>query len=116
VRIGSNVSINRGVKIIGSYWVKDAEIIIGDNVTIAPSVSIYSAGHDYSKLDLPDTAATVRIFDDVWIGAETIILPGVTIGRGCIIGAGSVVDSDIPDYSIAVRNPVRIVKSREING
>ncbi|MDH3026960.1 DapH/DapD/GlmU-related protein [Gordonia alkanivorans] len=57
----------------------------------------------------------VVIGDDVWIGARVIILPGVTVGRGCVIGAGSVVAKDIPEYTIAAGNPCRVIRNREQN-
>jgi maltose O-acetyltransferase len=54
----------------------------------------------------------VTISDDVWIGMRVIILPGVTIGRGAIIGAGAVVTKDVPPYCVAVGNPARVVRNR----
>jgi acetyltransferase-like isoleucine patch superfamily enzyme len=56
----------------------------------------------------------VVIEDDVWLGYNVIVLPGVTIGKGSVIGAGSVVSKDIPPYSIAIGNPARVIKKREI--
>ncbi len=57
----------------------------------------------------------VTIEDDVWIGTRVIILPGLTIGRGSILGAGTVVTKDIPPFSVVVGNPGRIVKNRKEN-
>ena len=51
--------------------------------------------------------------DDVWIGTNSVVLPGVTIGKGAVIGAGTVVTKDIPEYAIAVGNPARVIKYRE---
>jgi acetyltransferase-like isoleucine patch superfamily enzyme len=112
ISLGSNVSINRGCSFYASYYCREAEIIIKDNVTLAPYVSIFTASHDYRTLDLPDIGKRVVINNDVWIGANSIILPGVEIGEGAVIGAGSVVTKDIPRYSIAVGNPARVIKQR----
>ena len=115
VRIGNGASINRDTKILASYFDPEAEIVFGNNVTLAPGVSIFSATHDYSELDLPDTAASVYVSDDVWVGGHAIILPGVILGKGCIVGAGSVVNDNIPDYSIVAGNPARVVGRRAIS-
>tara|TARA_Y100001960_G_C14772235_1_gene880806 strand:+ start:2577 stop:3110 length:534 start_codon:yes stop_codon:yes gene_type:complete len=115
VRIGNGVSINRDTKIFASHFASETEIVFGDNVTVAPGVSIFSATHDHAGLDLPDIAASVHVSDDVWIGGEAIILPGVTLGKGCIVGAGSVVNDSVPDYSIVAGNPARIVGYRTIS-
>lgn len=112
ISIGDNVSINRGCKFYASYFVKDAYIEIGNNVVIAPDVTFYSAGHNYKYCDLPDIASSIIIEDYVWIGGKTIVLPGVRIGKGAVIGAGSVVSKDIPPFSIAVGNPAKIIKER----
>ena len=112
--IGNNTVINRGCKFFGSYFNKSVRIEIGNNVAIAPFCCFYSAGHDYEYIDLPDTAASIIIKDNVWIGGGSVILPGVTIGEGSVIGAGAVVTNDIPDWSVAVGNPARVIKSRKI--
>lgn len=86
-------------------------ITIGDHVTLAPRVHILA--HDAStKLFLGYTRVeNTRIGNNVFIGAGAIILPGVTIGDNVVIGAGSVVSQDIPDNSVAVGNPARVVKA-----
>ena len=85
-------------------------IRIGDNVTLAPRVHILA--HDTStKIFLNYTrVANVSIGDNVFIGAGTIVLPGVSIGDNVVIGAGSVVSKSIPENSVAVGNPARVVK------
>lgn len=90
-----------------------AKVIIGDNCQMAPNVAIYTAGHPVH----PDTRNTayeygieVVIGDNVWIGGNTVICPGVHIGSNVVIGAGSVVTRDIPDWVIAVGNPCRAVR------
>ena len=90
-----------------------AKVIIGDNCQMAPNVAIYTAGHPVH----PDSRNTaweygkeVRIGDNVWIGRNTVICPGVTVGDCCVIGAGSVVTKDIPAWTIAAGNPCRVIR------
>jgi maltose O-acetyltransferase len=115
ISIGNNVSINRKCSIFGSYYHKNATIIIGNNVVIAPGVKIFAASHDYHDINLPDCGEGISISDYVWIGGGAIILPGVKIGKGAIIGAGSIVTKDIPDWSVAAGNPARVIKKRILN-
>lgn len=93
-----------------------AKVTIGNNVFIAPNVSIYTAGHPF-EVELRNKgleyAYPVTIGDNVWIGGNAVILPGISIGDNAVIGAGSVVNRDIPANCLAVGNPCRIV--REIN-
>ena len=88
-------------------------ITIGDNVTLAPNVHVLA--HDAStKVFLDHTrVANTKIGNNVFVGAGSIILPGVAIGNNVVVGAGSVVTKDIPDGSIAIGNPARVVKSLE---
>lgn len=92
----------------------EARVTIGDNAFIGPNVSIYTACHPVES-DLRNTkvqwAEPVTIGDNVWIGGSVTILPGVTIGDNCVIGAGSVVSRDIPSNSVAVGNPAKVVKT-----
>lgn len=112
VRIGSGTTINRGCQFFTSYHCKDVEISIGKHVAVAPNVSFFAAGHDYAKLDLPDTAGSITVEDSCWIGARSIILQGVTIGEGAVIAAGSVVTRDIPSYTVAAGVPAKVIKGR----
>lgn len=114
VSIGDNVWINRNCNFYPSGLIKDAGIIIGNNVAIGPNLSIFCAAHDYRRLDLPDIAKSVRIGDNVWIGGHCIILPGIEIGEGAVVGAGSVVTKNVQPYEIVAGNPARRIKMREI--
>ena len=82
-------------------------VTIGRNVMMGPEVVIYTSGHKFDRTDIPmmeqgsTDAEPVTIGDDVWIGRRVMIMPGVTIGNGCVIGAGAVVTKDIPPYSVA---------------
>ena len=86
---------------------------IGDNVFCAPYVGIYTAGHPvhpYSRNLGIEYSLPVTIGDNVWIGAQSVINPGVTIGSNVVIGSGSVVTKDIPDNVVAAGNPARVIK------
>lgn len=104
--IGEDVFINFGCTIDRSFcWL----ITIGNRVTLAPNVHVLA--HDASaKRELGYTKmGKVIIGDDVFVGAGSIILPGVRIGDRVVIGAGSVVTKDIPDGSVAVGNPAKVI-------
>ena len=92
----------------------EARVTIGDDCFIGPNVSIYTACHSTDveeRNSRREWARPVTIGDNVWIGGGTTILPGVTIGHNVTIGAGSVVVHDIPDNSVAVGNPCRVVRT-----
>ena len=110
LELGSGTFVGHQVLIAGG----DSEIIIGSNVDIAPRTVIVSGTH-FIDMCGPRSAgggASYDIFigDGVWIGANSTILGGVTIGKKAIIGAGSVVNNDIPPYVMAVGNPCRPIK------
>ena len=91
-----------------------AAITFGDNCLLGPNVSIYTAGHPVHPLSRNsryEYGIAVTVGNDVWLGGCTVICPGVTIGDGCVIGAGSVVTKDIPPYSIAAGNPCRVIRT-----
>ena len=109
---GKNVHIgNHFYSNYNLMLVDDGEIIIGDNVMIAPNVILCSATHPISpnlrekgtQYNLP-----VKIGNRVWIGANSVVLPGVTIGDNSVIGAGSVVNRDIPSNVVAFGNPCKV--------
>lgn len=116
VTIGYNVFINRGVNITAR-----AEITIGDNALIGPNVVINSGMHNYEKTnilirDQGHRIQPICIGNDVWIGACAVIMPGVSIGDGSVIGAGSVVTKSIPPYSVAAGVPAKVIKHRADSG
>lgn len=114
LQIGNNVFIGE----LNNIRAGGGNLLICDNVTIAEHVTIVCSNHGIKANMLIrqqpwDTVKTgVTIGEDVWIGANAVILPGTTIGKGSIIGAGSVVTKDIPEYSIVCGNPARIIRSR----
>ena len=91
-----------------------AKVVIGDDVLIGPNVNIFTAAHPISPSQRKsglEFAKDIEIGDGSWIGGGTTINPGVKIGKNVIIGSGSVVTKDIPDNTIAVGNPCRVIKT-----
>ena len=108
IEVGKNFFANYNCTIIDV-----AKVTIGDNCQMAPNVAIYTAGHPLhpvSRNSLYEYGISVTIGDNVWIGGNTIILPGVHIGSNTVIGAGSVVTKHIPDWVVAAGNPCRVIK------
>ena len=133
ISLGNNVQIGRysrisvydwgGVKIedncqMGHFFsiIAGGDVIIRKNALIASYVAIISENHAIDPecgrpyAAQPLISKTIEICENCWIGEKVVILPGVTIGEWSIIGAGSVVNSNIPSYSIAVGNPARVIK------
>lgn len=111
ISLGDNSGLGINCKVRGP-------LTIGRDVMMGPDVIIYTENHETSRTDIPmrgqgsTSPQHVVINDDVWIGARAIILPGVTIGRGCIIAAGAVVSKNIPPFCIAAGVPAKVIKSR----
>ncbi|WP_197706834.1 acyltransferase [Sterolibacterium denitrificans] len=109
--IGNHCQINQNTSI------KSARI--GNDVMIAPGVVLLDRQHNFSRIDIPMTqqGASLRqltvIGDDVWLGQNVIVMPGITIGSGVIVGAGSVVTRDLPDWSVAVGVPAKVIRYRK---
>lgn len=111
ISVGKNFYANYNLVILD-----EAPVTFGDNVFIAPNCGFYTAGHPIDTLRRNkglEYARPITVGDNVWIGANVCVLPGVTIGDNCVIGAGSVVVKDIPANSVAVGNPCRVVKTIE---
>ena len=125
LEIGDNFIVGRNAYISAAH---STGIFIGNNVILAQGVFIRSANHSFSDTDVPINAQghsskevsledgrafSIIIEDDVWMGANALILSGVKIGRGSVIGAGAVVTPmDIPEHSIVAGNPARIIGKR----
>jgi acetyltransferase-like isoleucine patch superfamily enzyme len=88
-------------------------IIIGHNVRIGPGVGLISANHDLNDYDKWPKAPPIRIGDNVWIGMNSVVLPGVTIGNNVAVAANSVLTKDIPSNAIAAGNPCRVIKEKK---
>lgn len=102
----------------GAIFSTDGNIVIKKGSILGPRVKIHTGNHNYTGNLLPYDEdmiiGDVTIEENVWIGSDVIILPGITIGEGSVIGAGSVVSKNIPPLSIAAGNPCRIIKKRNI--
>lgn len=109
-----DVIIGEGT-IIGLSNVVIGPVTIGNNVMLAQNIVISGLNHGYEDIHTPprlqkETCKHIFISNDVWIGANSVITAGVTLGRHSIIGAGSVVTKNVPDFSVAVGNPARVIK------
>lgn len=111
LQIGNNVHIGND-NIIG---VRNS-IVLEENALLGPRVTIVDHSHHYENVDIPiqtqsvTEGGPVRIEKDCWIGANVFIFPNVTIGRHAVVGANSVVNKDIPPYSVAAGAPARLIK------
>lgn len=108
VEIGENFYAN-----VNCVILDEATVRFGDNVFIAPNCGFYTAGHPFDVEQRNrglEYARPIIVGNNVWIGAQVCVLPGVTIGDNCVIGAGSVVNRDIPAGSLAVGNPCRVIR------
>lgn len=121
---GTIRKIGKGIKIgnncgIGDFCFFGAAggITIGDDVIMGQNVRFHSENHNFTELDIPIRLQGVShkgivIGNDCWIGAGCVFLDGVNVGEGCVIGANTLVNKDIPPYSVAVGNPVKVVNNR----
>ncbi|MEH6680482.1 MAG: acyltransferase [Sediminicola sp.] len=108
VIIGNRSRVGLSNTIIGPVY-------IGNDVRLAQNVVLSGLNHNYAAIDSPIheqgvSTKPIVIEDESWIGANVVIVPGVTVGKHSVIAAGSVVTKDIPQYSVAVGNPARVVK------
>lgn len=106
--VGNNFYANFNLTLVD-----DTDIFIGDSVMIGPNVTIATAGHPVDpelRRKVAQFNVPVRIGNNVWIGAGSILLPGVSVGDDSVIGAGSVVTKDIPPGVVAVGNPCRVLR------
>ena len=135
--IGDKVSMSRSVHIapsssrrisIGSgttvqdYCRVYGDVAIGPRCILAPNVFVSSGTHVFDAMPhlpiqrqeqlAPIAEQPIRIFADCWFGINAVVLPDVTVGRGCVVGANAVVTDDLPPYSVAVGNPTRVVRQR----
>ena len=112
VSLGNNSGIGINCEIV-------PYVTIGDDVMMGPECMIYTSNHGMDRTDIPmwkqqsTEVEPVVIGNAVWIGARVIILPGVHIGDGCVIGAGSVVTKDVEEYTVVAGNPAKFIRKRK---
>jgi len=109
IRVGNHFYAN-----FDCLFLDSAPITIGHRVMMGPGVHLYTPCHPLQKDDRNsglEQAKAIRIGNDVWIGGRAIICPGVTIGNGCVIGAGAVVTRDVPDNTVVAGNPARPIRN-----
>ena len=109
IEVGENFYANYNLTILDV-----GKVTIGDNVLLAPNVSLYTAGHPIhpdSRNSGYEYGIPITIGDNVWIGGNVVVLPGVTIGSNSVIGAGSVVSRDVPEWVVAAGNPCRVIRA-----
>ncbi len=131
-RCGQGVNVERGANFYTGWEVEIGDdsslgigcmvpfdLKVGKDVMMGPDVIIIGENHEFASRELPIRLQgykhypPVRIEDDVWIGARAVILPGITIGKGAIIGTGAVVTKDVPPYAICGGNPAKIIRYRD---
>ncbi len=118
--LGEGLTIGNNVGIAQNCFIQVRGFVsIGSNVMFGPNVSIFSENHGFERTDVPMIKQTtvrkgVVIEDDVWLGTQSVILDGVTIGKGSIVAAGAIVNVNVPPYSIVAGVPAKIIKSRII--
>lgn len=98
----------------GATLYTQGKIVIGKKAVVSQGAYLCAGTHDYNLPDFPLITKPVYIGDYAWIAAEAFIHPGVTIGKGCVIGARSVVTRDMPDWMVCAGNPCKPLKQREL--
>lgn len=117
--LGDGLIIGNNVGIAQNCFIQvRGKIQIGNNVIFGPNVSIFSENHNFSELDIPinlqgESRKGIKINDGVWIGTRAIILDGVSLGENSIIAAGSVINKDVPPFSIVGGVPAKVLKFRK---
>ena len=111
IEIGDNSGVGLNCRLAGP-------LSIGNDVMMAPNVTIVTQNHETSDLSKPMRLQTapkkkVTVGNDVWIGTNVVIMPGITVGNGVIIGAGAVVTKDVPDFAVVGGIPAKIIKYRK---
>lgn len=122
VRVKHNCDISPYIEIgdnseFGQKCLIHGDVVIGSYVIMGPDVKIYTRNHVFDSLATPialqgKRMQVTKIGDDVWIGANVIVLPGVNVGNHSIVAAGSIVTRDVPEYAIVGGNPAKVIRYR----
>lgn len=120
VKSGAEISLNAQVgneSELGTRCMIQANVTIGDHVIMGPDIKIYSRNHKTERLDIPIQKQgkhylSTTIGNDVWIGANAIIVAGVNVGNHAIIAAGAIVTKDVPDFAVVGGCPAKVLKYR----
>jgi len=114
IYVGTNSHINQFCRVWAS---PSSKVVMGDNLLMGPGVKIFSSNHGTDSVSSMNVQSfsekDIIIGNDVWIGANCVVLSGVTIGDGAVIAAGAVVSKDIPPNTIAGGVPAKVIKSRK---
>ena len=108
--IGSHSNIGRNVRLDAR-----GSLMIGNNVIISDDAAVWTAEHDIQAPDFLMTRAPVVIEDRVWICFRSIILPGVTLGEGCVVASGTIVTKDVSPFTVVGGSPARVICNRTTN-
>ncbi|KHT65155.1 hypothetical protein RJ45_02740 [Photobacterium gaetbulicola] len=111
---GYNIEVGKSFYMNANGVILDCgKVIIGDEVMIGPNVTLCTAGHPIdaaTRYTYEEFAKPITVGNQVWIGANVLVLPGVTIGDGAVVSGGSVVTKDVPAHTVVVGNPAKVVK------
>lgn len=114
IRNPSNITIGTGTAIIGRAWIDSwGPVHIGRNVLLNDDVSLLTASHVVNSVDLVEDVRPITIGNYAWLPQRIIVLPGVSIGESAVVGTGSVVTRDVPEYTVVAGNPALVVSKRE---
>lgn len=113
LRMGSRITINGNARVVADF----GTIEIGSGIMIGPNVVIRASNHGTVRPDIPiweqgQTGGRIVVGDDVWIGANAVIVAGVTVGSHVVVAAGAVVTRDVPDYAVVAGVPAKVIADR----
>lgn len=120
LEFGRNVTVGCGVFInFGATILAQARVTLGDRVMLGPNCSLITVGHPVNDHEMRaegwEIAKPITIGENTWFGANVTVLPGVTVGKNCVVGAGTLVTRDVPDNSLVLGSPGRVVRTLENN-
>lgn len=116
VFIGNHVIVPEYTRLVTDPSDQDSKIIIEDSVLFGPNVSVYATTHSFTDISVPIKEQVLKnnittIKQGAWLGANVVVMPGITVGRNSVVGANSVVTKDVPDYCVVAGTPAKIIKS-----